>query len=80
LVSTHGTIQCRTTIGRSKQQGDKDTLVPVAGTRVWVGKQQELGIKHKYLEIPGGNHIQSITQNPAMIAEVFAFLNKQKRK
>jgi predicted peptidase len=61
-------------------QGEKDTLVPVDGTRVWVAKMQELGIKHKYIEIPGGNHIQSITQNPAMIAEVFAFLNEQKKK
>jgi poly(3-hydroxybutyrate) depolymerase len=61
-------------------QGEKDTLVPVASARAWVAKMQELGMKHKYIEIPGGNHIQSITQNPAMIAEVFAFLNKHKRR
>ncbi len=61
-------------------QGDQDNLVPVAGTRGWVEKMKELGMKHKYIEIPGGNHIQSITQNPTMMAEVFAFLNAQKRK
>ena len=60
-------------------QGDKDTLVPVEGTRRWIAKMQELGMKHKYIEIAGGNHIQSISQNPSMIAEVFAFLNEQKK-
>jgi alpha-beta hydrolase superfamily lysophospholipase len=60
-------------------QGDKDVLVPVDGTRRWVAKMEELGMKHKYIEIAGGNHIQSISRNPTMIAEVFAFLNEQKR-
>jgi len=61
-------------------QGDQDTLVPVAGTRVWVAKMQELEMDHKYIEIAGGNHITSITQNPSMIAEVFTFLNSHKKK
>ncbi len=61
-------------------QGDKDTLVPVASTRLWVAKMKELKIKHQYIEIPGGNHVQSISQNPQMIAQVFDFLSKQKKK
>jgi predicted peptidase len=61
-------------------QGDQDNLVPVAGTRLWIAKMKELKMKHKYIEIAGGNHIQSISQNPQMIAEVFDFLSKQKRK
>jgi hypothetical protein len=39
----------------------------------------ELKMKHKYIEIAGGNHIQTISKNPQMIAEVFEFLSKQKR-
>lgn len=61
-------------------QGDQDRLVPVAGTRNWVAKMQELKMDHKYIEIAGGDHILSITQNPTMIAEVFAFLNAHKKK
>jgi len=61
-------------------QGDKDTLVPVDGTRKWVAKMQELKIPHKYIEIKDGNHILSITQNPQMIAEVFDFFDAHKKR
>lgn len=60
-------------------QGDKDTLVPVANTRKWVAKMDELKMKHRYIEIPDGNHFQTIFNNPKMIAEVFDFLSKQKK-
>jgi len=60
-------------------QGDKDTLVPVDSTRKWVAKMDELKMKHKYIEIPEGNHFQTITRNPKMIADVFDFLAKQKK-
>jgi predicted esterase len=36
--------------------GDKDPTVPVERSRVMVKAAQELGIKIKYLEVPGGNH------------------------
>jgi len=61
-------------------QGDIDTLVPVENTRKWVAKMAELKMKHKYIEIAGGNHFDTITKNPQMIAEVFEFLSKQKKK
>jgi predicted peptidase len=61
-------------------QGDKDTLVPVDSTRKWVAKMDELKMKHKYIEIAGGNHFDTITKNPKMIAEVFDFLDKQRKK
>ena len=61
-------------------QGDKDTLVPVASTRAWVAKMGELKMDHKYIEIPEGNHFQTITRNPKMIADVFEFLSKHKKK
>src|SRR6516162_9648442 len=37
-------------------QGDKDTLVPAAGTRRWVDKLKELDMTYEYLEIAGGDH------------------------
>jgi len=61
-------------------QGDKDTLVPVDGTRRWVAKMEELKIPHKYIEIKDGNHIMSITRNPQMIAEVFDFFDQHPKK
>jgi fermentation-respiration switch protein FrsA (DUF1100 family) len=60
--------------------GDADTLVPVATTRRWVAKLDELKVPHQYLEIAGGNHFDTITRNPQMIEAVFAFLAKQKRR
>ncbi len=59
-------------------QGDKDRLVPVAGTRRWVEKMKELNMNHQYIEIADGDHVQSISRNPEMMAEVFAFLHKEK--
>lgn len=60
-------------------QGDKDNLVPVESTRKWVAKMSELKMKYKYIEIADGNHIQTISKNAPMIAEVFEFLSKQKK-
>jgi predicted peptidase len=59
-------------------QGDKDNLVPVAGTRRWIGKMKELDMSYKYIEIADGDHVQSISRNEDMMAEVFSFLHKQK--
>jgi len=61
-------------------QGDKDTLVSVNTTRQWIAKMAELKMPHKYIEIKDGNHVQSISKNPQMIAEVFDFLAAQKKK
>ncbi len=60
-------------------QGDKDNLVPVAGTRKWIDKMKDLGMNYKYIEIPGGDHVQAISRNGDMMAEVFSFLSQQKR-
>jgi predicted peptidase len=61
-------------------QGDKDTLVPVDGTRKWAAKMEELKMKHKYIEIKDGDHVQVISRNQAMITEVFEFLAAQRKR
>ena len=60
-------------------QGDADRLVPVEGTRRWVARLEEIGTKHTYIEIPDGNHVSSITQNPELMSEIFDFLAAQSR-
>ena len=60
--------------------GEKDRIVKVADVRRWVKALEENGVEHVYNEIKGGNHFFTITRNPKMIAEVFDFFDKHKRK
>ncbi len=59
--------------------GDADNLVPVDGSRQTVAKLEELGTEHLYIEIPGGNHVSSITQSPELMTRIFDFLAAQSR-
>jgi hypothetical protein len=47
--------------------------------RSWVERMKELKMTHKYKEIAGGDHVRSITANPAMIGEVFEFFDTYQR-
>lgn len=38
-------------------QGDRDRLVSVRQTRLWVEKMKELGMKHEYVEVKDGGHV-----------------------
>ena len=57
-------------------QGDADTSVDPNVTRRWVAKMKELGMKHEYIEVPGGTHASAGRLN---IDKVFAFLDKQRK-
>jgi len=54
-------------------QGDMDTLVPVAGTRLWIDKMKELNMTHQYVEVPGGDHGSVLTTGAP---DIFAFFAK----
>lgn len=54
--------------------GDADGTVPVAGSRLTVALMKQLGIRHEYVEVPGGDHGRIIARNPAMVERVFRFL------
>lgn len=54
-------------------QGDADTAVPVANTRRWAGKLEELNMTHEYHEIPGGDHGSVIATG---MPDIFAFFGK----
>lgn len=56
-------------------QGEADTLVTVDLVRPWAAKLEELGMNHRYIEMPGGDHVISFSRNPDMIGEVFEFFN-----
>lgn len=54
--------------------GDDDGTVPVQGTRATVQLLKELGVRHEYVEIPGGDHSRFIARDRDMVARIFAFL------
>jgi predicted peptidase len=54
-------------------QGDADTAVPVENTRRWIDTIKELGMTHKYVEIPGGDHGSVISTG---MPEIFAFFSE----
>jgi len=57
-------------------QGDQDTLVPVAGARLWIDKMKELNITHQYVEVPGGDHGSVLTTG---MADIFGFFAKHSK-
>jgi pimeloyl-ACP methyl ester carboxylesterase len=54
-------------------QGDMDTLVPVAGTRLWIEKMKDMKMTYQYVEVPGGDHGSVLTSGAP---DIFAFLAK----
>jgi predicted esterase len=57
-------------------QGDMDTLVPVAGTRLWIEQMKALHMTHQYVEVPGGDHGSVLTSGAP---DIFAFFAKHKK-
>jgi len=57
-------------------QGDMDTLVPVAGTRLWVEKMKSLNMTYQYVEVPGGDHGSVLTTGAP---DIFAFFAQHTR-
>jgi len=60
-------------------QGDEDRLVGVEGTRTWVAKMAELGMTHRYIEIPGGDHSRIISRDPDNVKAIFDFFDQHQR-
>jgi poly(3-hydroxybutyrate) depolymerase len=57
-------------------QGDADELVDVDVTRRWIAKMHDLGMRHRYIEIPGGDHSRIITQTPENMRAIFDFFDQ----
>jgi poly(3-hydroxybutyrate) depolymerase len=60
-------------------QGDDDNLVSVDVTRTWVAKMEELGMTHRYVEIPGGDHSRIISRDPGNVEAIFDFFDQVRR-
>jgi poly(3-hydroxybutyrate) depolymerase len=60
-------------------QGEADNLVSVETTRTWVDKMEELGMTHRYIEIPGGDHSRIITRDPGNVRAIFDFFDQARR-
>lgn len=51
--------------------GDADDVVPVMSSRMMVEAMKKLGVDVKYIEVPGGNHINVAGTNMAAIFDFF---------
>lgn len=60
-------------------QGDMDTLVPVAGTRLWIEQMKDLKMTYQYVEVPGGDHGSVLTTGAPDIFAFFATHTKAGR-
>lgn len=55
-------------------QGDRDGLV--RSSRIWVAKMKELGIRHEYVEVKGGNHIKPAFER---LPDIYDFFNRHSK-
>lgn len=51
--------------------GDADNVVPVGSSRVMVDAMKRLGVEVKYIEVPGGSHINVAGSNMSAIFDFF---------
>ncbi|HWZ42760.1 MAG TPA: PHB depolymerase family esterase [Candidatus Saccharimonadales bacterium] len=51
--------------------GDADDIVPVMNSRTMVDAMKKLGVEVKYIEVPGGNHINIAGSNMSAIFDFF---------
>jgi predicted peptidase len=58
-------------------QGDADSVVPPANTRMWVATMKELGLDYKYVELPGVDHGPVITASQQAVYEFFGAHSKK---
>ena len=61
-------------------QGDKDSLVPVSGTRWWIERMKALEMEHRYIEVEGGGHFTVAFEYFDEIFDFFAEHPKPKSK
>jgi poly(3-hydroxybutyrate) depolymerase len=56
--------------------GDADPTVNVSGSRTMVAAMAKLGVDHKYIEVPGGNHTDIVVPN---LAGMFDFFDTKRK-
>lgn len=69
--SSPGNVEKMRAIPEIVVHGDADDVVPVSGSRAMVAEMKKLGVEVKYLEVPGGSHINVPGPNMAAIFDFF---------
>jgi poly(3-hydroxybutyrate) depolymerase len=57
--------------------GDADAVVAAAESRAMVAEMKRLGVEHRYIEVPGGDHYNVLEPN---VAAAFEFFDRQRRR
>ena len=70
------TVEAMKHIPQIVVHGDADATVTVSGSRTMVAAMQKLGVDHKYIEVPGGNHIDVVVPN---LKAVFDFFDTKRK-
>jgi dipeptidyl aminopeptidase/acylaminoacyl peptidase len=56
--------------------GDADATVPVEGSRAMFAEMKRLGVEHRYVEVPGGTHMDVVEPN---LTAAFDFFDAHRR-
>ena len=56
--------------------GDADPTVSVNGSRAMVAAMKKLGVDYRYIEVPGGNHIDVVVPN---LKAAFDFFDSKRK-
>ena len=59
--------------------GDDDASVSVEVSRTWIAKMAELGMTHRYVEIPGGDHNRIMARDRDNVEAIFDFFDQARR-
>ena len=59
--------------------GDDDASVSVEVSRTWIAKMAELGMTHRYVEIPGGDHYRIMARDRDNVEAIFDFFDQARR-
>jgi predicted esterase len=71
------TIETMRNIPEIVVHGDADNVVPVNSSRTMVAAMKKLGVEVKYIEVPGGSHIDVAGPNMAAIFDFFEAHHKE---
>lgn len=72
-----GTMELMQHIPQFVAHGDNDPTVGVEGSRAMVAAMKKLGVDHRYIEVPGGNHSNMVEPNFAAMMEFFSTRKKK---
>jgi len=58
--------------------GDADAVLPVGFSRAMVAEMKKLGVEYRYIEVPGGSHVDIVEPNLAAVMDFFDVHRKKR--